>query len=166
MNLGTTRSIVWTMPPDEDATEVKEYRFTFGSCNMAGSGRYFACMRDFGDWYQEQNGASFDDALKSKDISIRSEAIRLQSLANGYGAIMASLKRIEERTRLLDEKQPVADWVQIETPSDWNAFASFYDAVPWAAAQPLADAANACNPGLWSFVDSDTAKKNGGVNVG
>jgi hypothetical protein len=86
MNLGATRSVVWSIPPEDGAKEIEEYRFTFGSCTMAGSGRYWACLRDFNVWYEEQNGKKLEEALKSKDSEERVEAARLQNLANNYGA--------------------------------------------------------------------------------
>jgi hypothetical protein len=166
MNLGATRSVVWSIPPEDGAKEIEEYRFTFGSCTMAGSGRYWACLRDFNVWYEEQNGKKLEDALKSKDSEERVEAARLQNLANNYGAVMASLRKVEQRTRALDDKTVAGEWSEIEKPTDWNTFSGFYDAVPWSAAQPLCDAAHACNPGLWLYQDSDAAKKNGGANGG
>lgn len=154
------------MAPEEGATEVEEYKFTFVSCNMAGSGRYFACMRDFHDWYTVEHGESYEKAREGKDEARQATAIQLFNQANDFAAIVASLKSVEKRTRPLDDSQEPGPWQPDVIPEEWGTFAGFYDSMPWAAVGALADAAHAANPGLWRFLDNDSAKKNGGANAG
>lgn len=167
MNLTATRTAIWRTPPQEGATEIEEFRFTFASCSMAGSGVYYRCMRDFEAWYQEQNGQSNDDARKSKDEAQRINATRQWNQGNDYAAIMASLKSLETRVRPLTpaEGEVMPAWTPMAVPAEWQSFAGFWDDIPWSAMSGLAEAAHGANPGLWRFQDDDAAKKNGGASA-
>lgn len=170
MNLSSTRTIIWATPPAEGANEIEEHRFTFASSTMAGSGVYWRSMRDFEAWYEEQFGHSNQSDRESKDDGARAEGWRMYNAGNDYAAIVASLRKLEQRTRSLNingaNNEPyTSEWQEIAIPEEWNTFAGFTESMPWSCILALAEAAHGTNPGLWRFQDGEVAKKNGGVNV-
>lgn len=165
MRLTSSRAVIWTVPPEDGAQEVDEYRFTFVSGTMASSGRYWQLMRDFEEWHKETFGLSNEEARGSDEAIKSQEAWRSWTQANDHAAIIASLRSIDQRCREVEGDGKEPPWNTLEMPPDWLTFKGFYEAVPFVLAIALADAAHAMNPGLWRPQSSEEAKKKGGASA-
>jgi hypothetical protein len=176
MNLSSKRTVIWTTPPQQVSAigaeqkngeaEVEDYRFTLGSCTTVDMGRYWAAMRAFDAWFEQENGQSYEAARSSKDADVSSQALSTWLRAHNHASIMASLRGLERRTRSVEMTNGNAPaWTPAEIPAEWQSQQDFEANAPFAIVASLTETANAVNPGLWRSQEDEEAKKNGGVSA-